>query len=475
MVRLKEISTTRLVLTKSILIACLFLLIASPALAKEGALAKKAGWHMIWHDEFEGDSIDLSKWRVEDAALVKNNELQYYTPEEVYVHDGVLTLRSSKQEMGSREYTSGLVETKGKFSFQYGRVEIRAKLPKGRGIWPAHWMMPTSGKWPPEIDIMELIGHQPTVVYMSLHTGVWPAKKHFGKLYIGPDFSEDFHEFVVEWDEDQICWYVDGEGRCQTGEDIPKEPFYVILNTAVGGSWPGNPNKRTKFPQYHEIDYVRVYVKEIPGTYFLNTFAENGKVTVTPLQQRYSEGQKIKLYAKPGIGFEFDKWQGDFPSEENPRFVVAQKHMDIKAIFKKSEFQPKLLSLGKPAKASSQETKHRGASNVTDADLDTRWSSEFSDSQWIEIDLEQECFIEAIRLRWEVAHSRHYAIKTSHDGTNWQTAYVQQNSPGDIEEITELNTEARYIALHGIKRATQFGHSLWEIEVFGQTIHNVSQ
>jgi len=96
MVRLKEISKARFFLTKSILIACLFLLIVPPALAKEGALAKKTGLHMIWHDEFEGDSIDLSKWRVEDAALVKNNELQYYTPEEVYVQGGMLVLRSSK-------------------------------------------------------------------------------------------------------------------------------------------------------------------------------------------------------------------------------------------------------------------------------------------------------------------------------------------------------------------------------------------
>ncbi|MDD5746928.1 MAG: glycoside hydrolase family 16 protein, partial [Candidatus Omnitrophica bacterium] len=229
----------------------LFILIAGcvTGRAEPGKNLDKPGWHLVWQDEFNGNAMDPAKWRAEDAALVKNNELQYYSPDEVYVHDGLLTLRSREREKGGRDYTSGLVETKGRFSQKFGRIEIRARLPKGQGIWPAHWMLPISGKWPPEIDIMELIGHSPRTVFMTVHWGQWPAVQHYGKMYTGPDFSAGFHTFAVEWDPDRLRWYVDGVLRCTTSGHIPQERFYIILNTAVGGNWPGAPNSTTVFPQ----------------------------------------------------------------------------------------------------------------------------------------------------------------------------------------------------------------------------------
>lgn len=228
----------------------------------EPAVPAPKGWKLVWHDEFNSRSLDLTKWTPENAALEKNNEMEYYTPEEVYLQDGNLVLRSSKRAMGRRKYTSGLVETRGKFTLLYGRVEIRAKLPKGQGIWPAHWMMPDDNSWPPEIDIMELIGHRPDKVHMTVHWSEGGRHRNTGESFVGPDFSKNFHVFAVEWEDDEIRWYVDGKLRFRTRDSIPRVPLRIILNTAVGGDWPGAPGRRTVFPQYHLIDYVRVYERE---------------------------------------------------------------------------------------------------------------------------------------------------------------------------------------------------------------------
>lgn len=223
--------------------------------------AKLDGWTLTWQDEFDKPTIDPLKWNVTTREQSYNNELQYYTPEEVYIQDGCLRLRSQKRDYKSKHYTSGHVTSK--FSQLYGRFEMRARLPKTQGIWPALWMLPSGGSWPPEIDIMELLGHDPYTVYMTNHWGDATSAGHKwqGGNYKGPDFSADFHTFAVEWDESKIVWYVDGTMRYISTNGVPHEPFYIILNTAVGGDWPGNPDETTVFPQYHDIDYVRVYTK----------------------------------------------------------------------------------------------------------------------------------------------------------------------------------------------------------------------
>jgi beta-glucanase (GH16 family) len=231
-------------------------------------------WELIWQDEFDAPSIDTIKWRVEDLHIVKNNELQYYAPDDVYLEDGNLVLRSQQRtyqgfnsngQWGTYQYTSGLVETWNRFSTAYGRIEVRAKLPSTQSLWPAHWMLPSSGGWPPEIDITELLGHEPTRVYMTHHWGTYPNVQSDGGSYSGPDFSQDFHTFAVEWMPGRLDWQVDGVRRFSSFVAVPQEPFYIILNTAVGGIWPGYPDGTTIFPQYHEIDYVRVYMPSDPG------------------------------------------------------------------------------------------------------------------------------------------------------------------------------------------------------------------
>jgi beta-glucanase (GH16 family) len=128
-------------------------------------------------------------------------------------------------------------------------------------------MMVARGTWPPEIDIMELLGHEPTRVYMTHHWGAWPNVQSHGGSYAGPDFSQDFHTFAIEWRPGLLIWLVDGVLRFVSTTHVPDEPFFIILNTAVGGDWPGNPDQTTVFPQYHEIDYVRWYVRSDPGDF----------------------------------------------------------------------------------------------------------------------------------------------------------------------------------------------------------------
>jgi beta-glucanase (GH16 family) len=175
------------------------------------------------------------------------------------------------------EFTSGLVEGPGLFSHTYGWIEVRAKLPSTQGIWPAHWMLgesfPQIG-WPRcgEIDIMESLGHDPDTVYFSRHWG--DPYVHRGTSFSGPDFSQDFHTFSIRWTTDEMSWYVDGALRYSTSitdaGEVFRRPFYLILNTAVGGYWPGFPDPTTVFPQYHEIDYVRWYVESGPGDFDLD-------------------------------------------------------------------------------------------------------------------------------------------------------------------------------------------------------------
>lgn len=219
------------------------------------------GWVLIWQDEFESNCLDSSKWNIEDWAAEKNNELQYYSPNNVKVEDGVLKLISKKEQFKGKDYTSGAVHTQGKFNFLYGKAEMRAKVPAGQGMFPAFWMMTDKeNTWLPEIDILEMLGHQPDQVWMVSHwLGEDGKLKSVSDTFKGPDFSKDFHTFGIEWTPASITWFIDGMERFTISRNIPSEEMYLYLNTAVGGNWPGAPDQTTVFPVSFEIDYVRVY------------------------------------------------------------------------------------------------------------------------------------------------------------------------------------------------------------------------
>jgi beta-glucanase (GH16 family) len=258
-----------------------------------GILAKEAGqvpagWKLVWHDEFSGKNLDPKKWNVLLRETSKHNELQYYLPDEVYLENGCLRLRSRVRDYGSKHYTSGRVDTSGKFAPTYGRFEIRARLPAGKGLWPAHWLYPQNrdwkmeylmaeavelGKerlipedrpWYSEIDIMEFLGHEPKTVYGTLHYCTFDGQKRTSSVtWKGDaDYSQDFHVYALEWEPDAIRWFIDGQLIHTSTNGVPHTPHYLILNTAVGGAWPGNPDGSTSFPQYHDVDYVRVYQRD---------------------------------------------------------------------------------------------------------------------------------------------------------------------------------------------------------------------
>jgi beta-glucanase (GH16 family) len=242
---------------------------------------------LVWSDEFNGSDIDPNKWEHEvNADGGGNNELQYYTDRSLnsWIEDTVLVIQALKENYtgpgGTREYTSARLRTKYKGDWKYGKFEIRAKLPYGKGLWPAIWLLPTDwlyGGWAAsgEIDIMELIGSEPAKVYGTLHYGgAYPANVHSGISYSLSEgtFASDYHIFTLEWEPTQIRWYVDGLlYQTQTewyseGYDYPApfdQCFHLLLNVAVGGNWPGNPDETTLFPQRMEVDYVRIYQKQI--------------------------------------------------------------------------------------------------------------------------------------------------------------------------------------------------------------------
>lgn len=432
------------------------------------SFAGEPKWHRIWSDEFDGPAVDTSKWRVEDAALVKNNERQYYAPDDVYIENGNLVLRSQKRAMGDREYTSGLVESKGKFSFLYGRVDIRAKLPRGQGLWPAHWMLPADGAWPPEIDIMEIVGSQPEALVMSLHNGAWPDLDSQSFDTLGPDLSADFHVFTLEWEPGSIRWLLDGAQQFAVTRGVPSIPFYLILNTAVGGSMPGDPDETTVFPQYHIIDYVRVSARKIPGMFYLVTGTDGGRVAVSPDKNPHPAGSVVTLTAVAGIGKRFDHWEGDLSGTDNPATVKMDADRSIRAVFAADPNAPVLLSRGKPAFASSAEEEKYGAKNAVDGQRRTRWSSAFSDAEWLYVDLGESHPIEAIRVSWENAYAKDYALEVSDDAQSWRNIHAKRGGRGGTEEILGIQATGRYVRLRGIQRASEWGYSLWEFDIFGR-------
>jgi beta-glucanase (GH16 family) len=228
----------------------------------------KPGWELTFADEFNGTELDRSKWddHYWHGRTHSNNELEYYAPDGYEVAGGRLRLKGERRRMGGRDYTSGMIASLGKFAQQYGWFEIRAKFPKGKGFWPAFWLLPVTKQWPPEIDVLEILGHEPEKIYFSTH---WQdaGGHHQSKTqeYRGPDFSADFHTVALEWKPGEVIWYVDGVERARSSAGVPAEPMYLIANLAVGGDWPGNPDATTPFPGVMEIDYIRVYRRQALG------------------------------------------------------------------------------------------------------------------------------------------------------------------------------------------------------------------
>ena len=247
-----------------------------------GTHAAFADWKLVWSDEFNGDSIDTNHWMFEKGnnGGWGNNELEFYTarPRNAYVSNGVLHIAARHESLGGSAYTSARMKSEGLFYHQYGRFEFRAKFPQGKGYWPALWLMPENspyGGWPScgEIDVVENRGDYPAVVQGTIHY----AGKDGGHLqstdlytFAADNGAGSFHNYALEWTTNSISWYVDNQlYETQTNWSTANapypapfnQPFYIIMNLAVGGIYDGNPDTNTLFPGEMQVDYIRVYDK----------------------------------------------------------------------------------------------------------------------------------------------------------------------------------------------------------------------
>jgi len=245
---------------------------------------------LVWSDEFQqpdGSAPDPAKWGYDTGGSGwGNNELEYYTSRtnNARIEDGKLVIEARQENYDRRNITSARLLTKGKWSGTYGRIEASIKIPRGQGMWPAFWMLGTnitSVNWPAcgEIDIMENIGREPGTVHGTVH-GPQSGGDYNGdigvggpvKLPGGAAFADDFHLYAVEWTTNRIDWLLDGNKYFEvTPANLPKDakwvfnqPQFLLLNLAVGGGWPGNPDATTTFPQRMIVKYVRVYEKTPP-------------------------------------------------------------------------------------------------------------------------------------------------------------------------------------------------------------------
>jgi beta-glucanase (GH16 family)/spore coat protein CotH len=256
-----------------------------------------AGYSLAWSDEFNGTAVNESDWSFEIGRGSNgwgNAESQYYRKENATVANGLLTIEAKRQSFNGAEYTSSRLKTQGKRSFKYGRIDVRAKMPEGQGLWPAVWMLGesiTSVGWPSsgEIDIMEMIGGSGredtihgTIHYSNSgnsHQYVGDSVSLASCLALGcpsSSFADAFHTFSIEWNSESITWFLDGvEFASQqiTSSDRTEfhEDFFLLLNLAVGGQWPGYPDGSTTFPQQMQVDYVRVYQPTVGQFSFLQS------------------------------------------------------------------------------------------------------------------------------------------------------------------------------------------------------------
>lgn len=245
-------------------------------------------WVNVFSDDFNGNKLDAHKWVTcydwrqpsESGCTNSGNfEQEWYTPQQVTVQNGSAVLTAINDPItvttnsGPKTYLyrSGMISTgrpnaqgQVKWSATYGYYEARLKFDGGQGVWPAFWLLPIDRSWPPEIDVMEFLGNDPTHILLTSHwkdASGQPQKD--SSIIQGPDFTTGWHTYAVNWQPNSITWYVDGMlQKTVTGIEVPHQPMEIILNLAIGGTLPGNANATTLFPRTLQIDYVRVYERK---------------------------------------------------------------------------------------------------------------------------------------------------------------------------------------------------------------------
>jgi len=222
--------------------------------------AAESGWRLVFSEEFTDPQLDANKWHNElPWGRWNPPELQYYAEDALELRDGILRIRAEQRNIGGRTYTSGVISSHGLFSLQYGYIEIRARIPSGTGLWTAFWLLPESLEGLPEIDIVENLGDAPYKLWLTHHWADGQGNRQSAqRVYLGPDFSQAFHTYALQWEPDELIWYIDGVEQFRSKQGIPAEPMMLIINLAIGG-WAGPPNATTPFPAYLDLDYIHIY------------------------------------------------------------------------------------------------------------------------------------------------------------------------------------------------------------------------
>ncbi len=318
----------------------------------------QGNWIQIWSDEFDYTGLpDTKKWSYETGCALYNNELQNYTAsrlENARVESGNLVIEARKEASGGCNYSSARLITKFKGDWLYGRIEVKAKLPTGKGMWPAIWMMPTDaayGGWPNsgEIDIMENVGYEPNRIFHTIHTQSYNSTigtaKSANETVITP--YSVYHVYAMEWFADHIDFFVDDVKEFTFTKEASNSKvwpfdkrFFLILNIAFGGTWGGSQGiDNSIFPQKMYVDYVRVYEWQAsPGPYTVTLTTDgNGSVTSDPQQVTYPSATPLKITAIPNEGYRFANWTiqetGVSNNTDNPLNITVYKDLHIKANF----------------------------------------------------------------------------------------------------------------------------------------------
>jgi beta-glucanase (GH16 family) len=279
----------KLQIVTQIIILCTFSILITGCGSESDDSGDENDWTITWQDEFDGTSVNTGNWNFNQGNGYDENdgwgngELQYYTgyQRNLRVDNGSLKITAIKESYNGFNYTSARINTQNKFSQTNGKFEARIKMPVGQGYWPAFWLLPQDspyGEWPAsgEIDILESKGSQPNWASASLHFGAQNDRKYI--TYSTDNLStpiSEYHVYSLVWEEDTMYWYIDDAlyawesfwfSKTNDGTYYPfpapfDNPFYIVLNLAIGGSFDGNPDETTQFPQTMEVDYVRVYEK----------------------------------------------------------------------------------------------------------------------------------------------------------------------------------------------------------------------
>lgn len=458
-------------------------------LATVNVTPNNSDYTMVWSDEFNGSigpdwvyDIGGGKWG--------NNELQYYRSENASIVNNMLQITAKKESFGGYNYTSARLKTHGKKSWKYGKMEALIKVPNVKGLLPAFWMLGDNigpAPWPScgEIDIMEEVGTSSTN-YGTIH---WDSNGHAQYGGNTGTTANVFHLFSIEWDESAIKWFVDGvqfhEANIKDYINSTHElhnNMFILLNVAVGGDWPGFVIDDNSLPMNLLIDYVRVYQKNVPVKKITSlsitpnpaSVDAGSTVQLTPVILPTDATNKTLDWSSSDITVATVDGNGNVTGVKAGSVTISAKTKDGSNITATCSVTinpvSDNLAKGKSVFVSTSESASYPGTNAVDGNHSTRWSSQFGDPQWIYVDLRAVYNINRVKIVWENAYGKNYNIQVTNTPSiesSWVSLKTIQNNTTLTNDHTNLTGSGQYVRIYGTARGTNYGYSIYELEVYG--------